>query len=349
MTARPCRSRSRGFSLVELMISLVLGILLIGGVSALFISNKQSYGTNQSLGEVQDNSRVAFELLARDVRQAGLTGCGNDDRVGNTLVNGVNNSGTTWWAQWGDSVGDKAVKGYDANVADPAVTTGAAVGQRIAATSSVELMGPGGSGYSLASQVQAGSNPTITLNEASSDLTAGDIIIVCDPDHATIMQVTAYSNPTLTHAQGGTSSPGNCTRGVGYPTNCDGGNGNSYNFGPNALISKLQVSDWYIGTNAQGGRSLYRSTLTNNAGTPGMTTQEMIRNVTDMQITYHVADDPPRTTYVNAASVAAADWQNVDAMYVTLTFASSDTRSTTANQRLSRTMSATITFRNRTS
>ena len=61
------KRKQRGFSLVELMIALVLGLMVIGGVTSVFLSNKQSFRTNTALSQVQENSRIAFELMARDI------------------------------------------------------------------------------------------------------------------------------------------------------------------------------------------------------------------------------------------------------------------------------------------
>ncbi len=42
-----------------------------------------------------ESARTAFELLARDVRQAGNNGCGNTNRIANVLKNSAG-----WWTQW---------------------------------------------------------------------------------------------------------------------------------------------------------------------------------------------------------------------------------------------------------
>ncbi|HZP11006.1 MAG TPA: PilW family protein [Nevskiaceae bacterium] len=339
MSPLSLKRRPAGFTLVELMIAMVLGIMLVGGVSALFLSNKQSYGTNQSLGEVQDNTRIAFELLARDIRQAGLT-CNNNGRVTNVLNNAPPAGGTDWWADFAN-----AIRGYDNGVADPAVTSGTGVAQRVASTDSIQLMGAGDTGLSVQSQNPASAN--VKINEQTADLHDGDIIMICDPDHAAIVQISNYnsSNVTLVHNTGNSVSPGNCAKDLGYPTNCGNGPG-SYAFGPNSMIAVLKAVDWYIGNNAQGGRSLYRVTVGNVGGTPTASAQEMVRNVTDMQITYHRATT---ATYIDATTVgAAANWTTVDAVQISLTFVSTDTRSTTtANQRLQRQMSTIVTLRNR--
>src|SRR3546814_5576753 len=45
--------------------------------------------------------------------------------------------------------------------------------------------------------------------------------IICDPDHAAILQITNYqsTNVTVVHNSGnGSGDPGNCSKGLGYPT-----------------------------------------------------------------------------------------------------------------------------------
>lgn len=90
----------RGFTLIELMVAMLLGLVVIAGVGSVFLSNQRVYRTNRALSDVQDSSRVAFELLARDVRNAGLTACSNSGRISNVLNAGPNAGGTAWWADW---------------------------------------------------------------------------------------------------------------------------------------------------------------------------------------------------------------------------------------------------------
>lgn len=69
---------SRGFSLVELMIAIVLGLVVMGGVISIFVANRQAFRVSENMAHVQENARVAFELLARDLREAGETHAGPD-------------------------------------------------------------------------------------------------------------------------------------------------------------------------------------------------------------------------------------------------------------------------------
>lgn len=73
---------SRGFTLIELMIALVLGLFLVAGVLYVFLSNSQTYRTNEALSRVQENGRFAIEFLTSDLRHAsystGREVCGGD-------------------------------------------------------------------------------------------------------------------------------------------------------------------------------------------------------------------------------------------------------------------------------
>lgn len=328
------RGRAAGFTLVELMIAMLLGLIVIGGVVSIFAANQQSSYTNTALGEVESSSRAAFELMARDIRDAGLTGCGNNTRVANV----VNNLSTGWWFNW-----NNALIGYDPTQTDPSVTTGTATTNRVSGTSSLMLLGVEDSGLSVASENANAAN--FKLNETTSDLQTGDIIVVCNPDHATIVQITNYnnSNVTLVHNDGNPVSPGNCSKGLGYPTDCSSSNGNSYSFGPNSQIDKLTAADWYIGYNPAGTKSLYRTSIFNPSQTgPSPSAQEMVRNVTNMQIQYL---QPPNTTFKAAANIT--NWAAVNAVQVTLTIVSTNQHASTSSTAIQRSFVSTITVRNR--
>ncbi|MEG3790067.1 PilW family protein [Lysobacter sp. CCNWLW3] len=68
----------RGFSLVELMISLVLGALLMLGLVQVFEASRITYKLSEGLSRVQENSRFAMDYLQRDLRMAGHMGCYSD-------------------------------------------------------------------------------------------------------------------------------------------------------------------------------------------------------------------------------------------------------------------------------
>lgn len=66
-------SKQNGFSLVELMVALLLGTLIIGAATQLFLTNQRSFQLQQNMSEVQETGRFAVEMLSRELRMAGLT------------------------------------------------------------------------------------------------------------------------------------------------------------------------------------------------------------------------------------------------------------------------------------
>lgn len=63
--------RERGFTLVELMVAMTIGLILLAGVAQVFASNKQAYRYNESLSELQDNGNFAIQFIANQLANAG--------------------------------------------------------------------------------------------------------------------------------------------------------------------------------------------------------------------------------------------------------------------------------------
>lgn len=71
----------RGVTLVELMISLVIGLLVLGGVTYVFFASRTTYTYNETLSRIQENGRIALDSLNFDIRMAGYFGCGKADLI----------------------------------------------------------------------------------------------------------------------------------------------------------------------------------------------------------------------------------------------------------------------------
>ena len=59
--------RSRGFSLVELMVSMAMGLFLVGGALTIYVNGRATHEVNSKVAELQDNARLALDLMSRDV------------------------------------------------------------------------------------------------------------------------------------------------------------------------------------------------------------------------------------------------------------------------------------------
>lgn len=61
----------RGFSLIELMISLVLGLVIISGVIQVFVGTRATNALNQAIAEVQEYGRYISLRLQDELREVG--------------------------------------------------------------------------------------------------------------------------------------------------------------------------------------------------------------------------------------------------------------------------------------
>lgn len=64
-------ARNRGFTIVELMIAVLLGLILTAVVSAIYIGNRQTTVTQRDLANVVQNGSFAIDVVSRLFRQAG--------------------------------------------------------------------------------------------------------------------------------------------------------------------------------------------------------------------------------------------------------------------------------------
>lgn len=83
-TPRPTASHKRhsqGLSLIELMVAMVIGMLIVGGVLYLFQGSRQTFRQGDAMARVQENGRIAIDILGDAVRLAGYAGCRNLSQI----------------------------------------------------------------------------------------------------------------------------------------------------------------------------------------------------------------------------------------------------------------------------
>jgi type IV pilus assembly protein PilW len=64
--------RQRGFTLVEMMVAIVIGLILVAGTLSIFLSTKQGYRMTSGLSLMQSTGRATLDLLSRDIMKAGF-------------------------------------------------------------------------------------------------------------------------------------------------------------------------------------------------------------------------------------------------------------------------------------
>jgi len=79
----------RGFSLVELMVAMVLGLLVSGGIVTVFLATSNSSLVQTQLAKLQEEGRFAITALTTDLRMSNAQYCSNMGGQSASLSNGV--------------------------------------------------------------------------------------------------------------------------------------------------------------------------------------------------------------------------------------------------------------------
>jgi len=319
--AHPHCHRARGVSLVEIMVSLALGLVLVTGVLSLYRSTHLTFRNHESLARLQENGRFALELMTREIREAGLTPCGSP-LTANLLVS----RGATPTAWWADTAAGFLRGGEGSS--QGVIPAGNTAGDYAANTDSLLLLRTANAEDALTTVLTHDvAAQTLTLR-APAPIRARDIVVLCDDRSSALWQVnTASANPaTLTYAATGL----NCGTAMGrVDAQCQSAVDKT--FGAGAFVAPWDPGLWYVGNNGSGQRSLYRAEVIQpaaGAASPALITRgvEKVPGVYDLQIDYLTRDRAnggALAAHWEKAPVLAAKWADptleVAAVRITLT------------------------------
>jgi type IV pilus assembly protein PilW len=77
MDATPLyRKWEKGFTITELLISMVIGGIVLGALVDTFVTQRQTYDLQEQIAEMMQNARVGIEMISRDVHMAGYNPSG---------------------------------------------------------------------------------------------------------------------------------------------------------------------------------------------------------------------------------------------------------------------------------
>jgi type IV pilus assembly protein PilW len=334
--------RSSGYTLIELMIAMLLGVMILIGVIALFQSNRQVSAASESLGNVQDATRTAFSMMARDIRLAGNSPCGsppvNTVQMVSTAQTDASNvsriltTSSLWWLNW-----NSPVKGYTGTTTSPFVAFGTAPGQRTAGTDAISLVGTDpNTGVPIIGT--SNSVKMLTVPAGTANFVAGDVVMACSPVQGSIFMVTS-TQASFTTSGGSTGTGisfatgcgtgglctcssylgGNSTVGCGNAVNGGDAGQNIYTYTNGSSIAILTPTAWYIGGNSAGTSSLWRVVyVRNSVGKLVPQPQEIVRGATALSFSYQIG----ATGGGWVAPGAVTDWASVVAVRATLTVSS---------------------------
>lgn len=297
-----------GFSLIELMIAMTIGLVILAAVVQIFVRSHAIYQLDEGLSRVQENARFSMDYLAKDIRMAGYLGC-NSKLFGTAAVKNIvkpPNQSTIF------STGGLRGYRYTCTTAcsgglsewDPPLPGDFFTAGEVKVGSDVYIINRGSDlGTTLTGNtVPSNANVQIVNTaEIAGQIAADDILLLSDCAGADIFKATNKSSGsgvvTIAHAASDNTSPM-----LSKP------------YGNDARLMKLVSRAYYIsskpsisGTPNEPG--LYLKELGTGGGLlPG---QELVGGVESMKILYgeDTAATGSAAKYVVPASVA--DWTKV--------------------------------------
>ena len=297
------RHQQAGFSLIELMIGLTIGLFILLGVVMVYASSIRSQATSESLARVQESGRFATYLMAREIRQAGYIG---------SCPGNVNNllrpDGDGYVDELFDL--DSPIQGW----AGKAGTLSAHLSGYL--RGDVLLIKHAARSTFLKARAGTGANAAaIPVEGDDSRVPQGSIILISD----------AYGCDLFQRVNsGGNSSKGSLSRGAGgTPGNVPPSTPWSHDYKDDVEINRLTAMVFYIGE-GQGGRPALKQYSVDPAlGKKKIGLDRvLVEGVEDMRLRFGVDADGDGSadggldSYVSANKIT--DWNQVVAVQISL-------------------------------
>ncbi|MBW8055956.1 MAG: prepilin-type N-terminal cleavage/methylation domain-containing protein [Nitrospira sp.] len=294
---------AHGFTLVELMVAMTIGLIILGAVAQIFATSRGTYALEEGLARLQENGRFAMNFVTEDIRMAGYTGCArlSTGQIGNMVDPPADP--TTFNP---DGIRGHASTGAGTNLGDwnPALpATYFSNGEVEAGTDVIIIQHASSLGTHLTGNLVPSNANIQILNTAqiTSQIAAGDVLMVADCKAADIFKATSVSGGgkvTIAHSNSGNTSPFL-----------------DHAYGNEAELMKLVSRVYFIGTGVSTGTSastapaLFRKDLV--AGV--LQAQELVDGVEDMRVFYGEDTAVTADSAVNIFRPAntVTDWSKV--------------------------------------
>ncbi|GAB4256796.1 MAG: PilW family protein [Methylomicrobium sp.] len=323
------RHRQSGMTLVEIMISLLIGAFLLGGILQIFIGTKQSYRMQEGFSRLQENGRFVLDFLKYDSRMAGFQGCSvaspniiidpknpNPNPTPSTLamglnvvVSGSNNVANNWNV---DACGN--------------------AGACVANTDAITINYGETCGGTLPENAD---NANVKINKGNTcNFSQYDIVMISDCSSADIFIATSVSNSSTKQT-------------IAHANNQNTDNKLSKVYEQGAEVFRFNSFTYFLREGASGEPALWRLDNTKNAPT-GSNPVELIEGVEDMQILYGEDTDADGTANYYVAADSVVNFDNVLSIRFNMRVRTVEANLTPAGDgRLRQTFSTTVAIRNR--
>lgn len=321
----------KGFSLVELMIALVLGLIIILGVTSVLLSNLQTYSLTQGQSQVQENGRFSLDIVGQDLRMAGGWGCAGALLTHEQATSGALSAGflrnTLARNAPGETNAQKYVKKFEQGI----------------------------EGHRFVNNAWSGDNKVTAL--------FGNLAVDIDSDIITIRRGSSFTSPVQNHSGSTITSPlgsqtinplepvflitSDCHYGAIAKTTVNGNNlllGNNIALGrdfTDGIVGQAHHVTYLIATSGFDPSTSALWAVRYNFATDVVIQEELITGVESMQVLYGIPAGN-NTNYVAANAINRYDWElddwnsstwrNIQAVRISLISVSQDTGLSPVNQ-----------------
>jgi type IV pilus assembly protein PilW len=293
-----------GFTLLELMIAMGLGLIITVGLLVIFLAERQVYNNSSSQSLMQDADNAISATITPLARGTGFLGCGalniytlNDlgaapsPLVFNTssAVQGYTGSISSSFTFVDNAANVKATGDWS-----PALDASiVALGGAEQGSDIVALMGAAPNAYAVGLPNGVVTSP-FNVNDTSQLTGTGPWpVAVSDCNYSTIFLANAAGSGKLAYTTGPTGTPQYIT---------------------GAQLIPLQQTMFYVSSDPSGQSTLYEAVMTIPSGATTLagatwTPTAMVPGVTAMKVLYGIGSGGQATQYVDASLVS--NWANV--------------------------------------
>jgi len=263
--------RTSGFTLVELMIAMAIGLIVVASAITVFSGSRKSIDLNSALTDLQDSARFAMDAITRDIRMSGFQGCVDINTASAKIL--ADSAPTDDY--FNTAVTASLIK--DDGTWNPAAPIGFTIpdnrAKPVPGTHALSLQFGSAETYTFEPLQKIDSDIVLETDEAV--LVEGDLALISNCQVADIFAVSSFSGMTLQH-----TTNGNSDSRLSAPYGLAGENNR-------ARIMRFEANIYYIGdTNRVNGAgdkifSLYKQTLPYSTDNLPI---EMIEGVANMQV-----------------------------------------------------------------
>ncbi|MCU0841351.1 MAG: PilW family protein [Thiobacillaceae bacterium] len=219
--SRPGSSQA-GLTMVELLISIAVGLLVMVAFGYLYMGSRQSFRVQDSVARIQENGRYALEVMGQDLRVTGFVGCGSLTSVTPALTANPN---------------PDAGGGPIASLTPATVLTGTQ------GPVTLTVYKTTGSGEFLTAAM-ASPAAAVPIPASARNFAVGSMFLIANCTNADVFRnsvAIADGTTDIQHAA----------------ANNDSGN-LSVAYGPDAMVYPFEAIEYHLGNNPAGNSSLYR-------------------------------------------------------------------------------------------